>query len=107
MRKKKNIHLSGLRAKLTFDEGFAERPVYSIKAVTTEKDKGINMMELIENTFNISDFDREDSKRRKVEEFENINQHQIRWTRDAKGEIISPFRSDRKVFEPKISSKGK
>jgi hypothetical protein len=96
-----------LRAKLSFDDGFAESPIYSIKGMTTEKNKGINMLELIEDHFKIS---KEDRKKAFVAKMSEINalaiqpteqpkgfkHKKIEWTRDEKGEIISPFKSKNK-----------
>ena len=76
---------SVFKVKLSFHDGYAEYPIYSIKALTTEKDKGMNMLELIEQQFGITKEDRKVAFIVRVREEENI------WTRDEKGNIISPF----------------
>ncbi len=93
---------SRLRAKLSFDEGFAENPIYSIKATTGEKEKGINMLELIENNFNISAYDRIEATKKKLKELDadamtptevgpGIEQEKIKFSRDSEGNFCSPF----------------
>lgn len=90
----------GMRVKLVIDEGFAERPIYKIKAFSTEKDKGIMMLEIIEDTFKISNKDKDDYFKKKLSELNAdamtptiVNGiEQVKWTRDAKGNIISPFK---------------
>lgn len=96
--------LNNLRAKLSLDDGFAERPIYSIKGRTTEKDKGISMLELIEDQFNISKEDREKAFRKKMNDFNDLamqpteypkgfEPEKIKFTRDSKGNLASPFRT--------------
>ena len=90
-----------LRWKLSADEGFAERPIYTIKAFNTEKDKGIDMVELLENNFSISEKDKQEKKQREIQETKNeidkrkdfikAIQEPVKWTRDEEGNIISPF----------------
>lgn len=85
---------SRLRCKLSFDEGFAEQPIYSIKGFTNEKDKGIDMIELIKNNFSITQWDIEKGRSREAEEqYQHYKKSQgaIKWTRDDKGNIVSPF----------------
>jgi hypothetical protein len=85
-----------LLAKLSFTDGFWERPVYLLKGKTTEKHVGVGMINLLKDNFNIND---EDLKRAKLEEIEQIkkdilppsNSNKI--LRDEKGRIISPFAS--------------
>lgn len=107
--KKNNGNFSGsMRARLSFDEGFRENPIYNIKANITEKDKGLKMLELVEQNFNISKKDREEFFQNKLKEFtadamlptkmpKEISKNQIKFTRDEKGNIVSPFRSNRKI----------
>ena len=89
-------------AKLSMNEGFREMPIYKIKAKVSEKKKGIDMLELIEQNFNISEKDRKEAFKIKMKElekdFENptivpklFKQEKIKWTRDDKGRIVSPF----------------
>ena len=91
---------SRLRAKLSLDDGFAERPIYSIKAFTNEKDKGINMINLIEDNFGITLEDKLEAGRKEFEEMnrdmdemekkvEDIDKS--RFSKDEKGNFISPF----------------
>lgn len=98
-----------LRAKLSFDDGFAERPLYNIKAFTNEKEKGIDMVELIGNNFGISRKDIDEALQRKLKEWnedamkptiikdEEIKKKQIKFTRDERGNIVSPFKSKKKI----------
>ncbi len=91
-----------LRAKLSFDQGYAEHPVYTIKGFTNEKGKGIDMIELIKSNFNISKDDIDEHIKNMREEMtewhrqvESISiEHsktKIKWTRDNDGKIISPY----------------
>jgi len=110
-KKEHNFRREGLRAKLVIDDWFAEKPLYRIKATTKEKDKGIRMLELIENNFNISTKDRLDFIKKRLEELNKesmkptklpkfMRKNQIKFTRDPKtGQIISPFKSKKKIFE--------
>ena len=87
-----------LRVKLSFDDGFAEQPIYVIKATTSEKDKGVYMLELIEENFDITMRDRKITISKRLKEHEKIE-----WTRDDDGNIISPF----SVRKPKPKNKFK
>ncbi len=93
-----------MRAKLTFDDGYAERPIYSIKAMTTERQKGFDMIELIKNNFNIDNknieqatLKNEDEIMSEVEDMKKQMNDTI-FTRDEKGNIVSPFRSKKKLI---------
>jgi len=103
-KKSKNIVKQRLRAKLSFDEGYAENPIYSLKAFTNEKDRGIDMIELIKNQFQINNEDIDLAFRNKMEEWEEDFQKPtnrlIEWTRDEKGNIISPFSVKNKNISP-------
>lgn len=103
-KKKKNFVRPRLRAKLSFDEGYAENPVYSIKGFTTEKEKGIDMIELIKNNFHINGEDEKLAFKKKMEEWQQDlnkpddhtkeaekNLTKVKWTKDERGNIISPF----------------
>ena len=105
---KKYLPKSRLRAKLSFDEGFAERPIYVIKAHAGEKEKGINMLELIETNFNICDQDRIEAVKKKLKELneeamtptvlpKDLRDKQVKFTKDEEGNIVSPFRSKKKL----------
>lgn len=109
--KKKNDRIqhsiNRLRAKLSFDDGFAERPLYTIKAFTNEKSKGINMLSLIEDNFSITLEDRLEHEKKEWEDLsKDINEFsrevdkrkKVEWTKDEKGRIISPF-SKKKIDE--------
>ncbi len=104
MKHKGFFGLGKLRARLTFNDGFAEKPLYSIKAVTTEKNKGHDMIQLIMNNFNIThqEIFREEQKLHETmrSEVPLMKYHQNTndpFTRDEKGNIVSPFRSTRKL----------
>jgi len=88
-----------MRAKLSFDEGFAERPIYTIKGFVTEKEKGVNMIELIRDNFGICDEDMRKVIRERLEEYnknfftpiEKMRKSvakPVEWKRDERGNII-------------------
>ena len=91
-----------MRAKLVFDEGFAEKPVYRIKAFVSEKRKGLDMMDLIQKNFSITDSEWRNRYRENMKDvladpdFFNKDRKVV-WSRDEKGNIASPFRSNRKL----------
>ncbi len=104
------IGRSRLRAKLSLDDGFAERPIYSIKAFTNEKDKGINMINLIEDNFGITLEDKLEAGRKEFQEMnkemdemekkvDNIDKS--KFSKDEKGNFISPFSSKAKELRTK------
>lgn len=100
-RKLHDYRSARLKARLSFDEGYAEKPVYSIKGWVSEKQKGLDMMELIENNFNITLMDREEDMKNKQKEFleemkdlstgEKEVSPRDKWTRDEKGNLVSPW----------------
>ena len=99
--KKKSFVKSVKRARFSIDEGFAEKPIYSVKAFTTEKDKGIDMVNLIKDNFDITSEDIDYAFKRKMEDWQNDitpdevtikkSSATIKWTRDERGNIVSPF----------------
>ncbi len=106
--KKNNPRLGSTRAKLTFDDGFAEKPTHRIIGFTTEKDKGISMLELIQNKFNISEYEFKEAFKKKLSEWQkefqepteykktypkkfSLKDEKPQFTRDERGQIISPF----------------
>ena len=108
MRKKK-FNRSGRQAdiaQLTFHGWFGDL-MDRIKAKTTEKEKGIMMLDKIENQFDISNLDREDfrkeMKEREEKEFDEMKEQAKHrkdndaFTRDSAGRIISPFQSKKKL----------
>ncbi|KKN20300.1 hypothetical protein LCGC14_0937120 [marine sediment metagenome] len=107
--KKKKFNRSGRQAdiaQLTLHGWFGDL-IDRIKAKTTEKEKGIMMLDKIENQFNISQMDREAfrkvMKEREKEDFEEMKEQARErrkgdpFTRDEKGNIVSPFRSKEKI----------
>jgi len=92
---------SRLRARLSFDDGYAERPLYSIRAFTNEKNKGMNMIELIQDNFNINSLDVKEFQQEKFNELTNDfevlekdiirKKEPLKLTRDEKGNLMSPF----------------
>ncbi len=96
-----------LRARLSFDDGFAERPIYSIKAFTNEKGKGVSMIELIQDNFDITSLDIKNYQQMKFNELtsdfqeleKKTKRKSIQWLRDEKGNIISPFGNKAKEME--------
>ncbi|KKN59069.1 hypothetical protein LCGC14_0546240 [marine sediment metagenome] len=88
MKVKKQIRKGFLTAKLTFfDWGWADNVIYRVIGKTNEKDKGLLMIDKIKQFFGIRNNDIEDSETKRIkDEIKRIN-----WTRDEKGQIISPF----------------
>ncbi len=110
--KKNNEGRHSLEAKFTvYDANKKENILHRVLAKTTEKHKGLSMIEIIENLFAITQRDREQFFKNMQTELQRLNQDamtptvmplelekkQIKWTRDEKGNIVSPFRSNRKI----------
>ena len=89
----KKEHRKGyVTAKLVFyDWGWADNIIYKLKGKVTEKGKGLDMIQKIKEFFNINGGEVEEHE--KKEQKKEIDR--IKWTRDEKGNIISPF--DRKI----------
>lgn len=107
--KKKKFNRSGRQAdiaQLTFHGWFGDL-MDRIKAKTTEKEKGIMMLDKIENQFNISEVDRKsfrkELKEREEKEFDEMREQAKErkdkdpFTRDEQGNIVSPFASKKKL----------
>ncbi len=74
-------------AKLTvFDEDKKESPFYRAQAHPHEKSKGFLMIDYLKTFFGIGSYDLERRFKREIKK-----QSKIKWTRDEKGRIISPF----------------
>ena len=122
-KKKKNTRQGRVAeiSKLDFHD-FSGRLIDRTRAKVTERDKGVLMIQNIKDRFNLSDIDIQEFRRvmhqRELEDFEdmkiqaeiikrkNLISQPIKWTRDEKGNVISPFdlkaRKDReKIKEPK------
>ncbi len=110
MRRRRNRIRNGtILAELKFSEvDIYPRVFDSTKANITEKKKGMIMIEKIENRFSISK-QQMDEFRNELEyynedamtpTFKEQAEKPVEWTRDEKGNIISPF--DKKVKEGKI-----
>ncbi len=105
MKSNKSYRSSRLNARLSFNDGYAETPIYSIKAVTSEKDKGFDMIDLIMDNFNIiSNEIIEHRKIVKAQILEEMNHLPIeiinpinKLSRDDKGNLISPFATKKKI----------
>lgn len=99
MRKKnkKIIKNANLTAKLTFfDWGWADNVVFSLKAKVSEKYKGLLMIERLKLFFGITNKEIVSNEKERIEEEVNEvkkKRSKINWTRDEKGNIISPFRT--------------
>ncbi|KKM79977.1 hypothetical protein LCGC14_1344460, partial [marine sediment metagenome] len=81
--------------------------IFSLKALTTEKIKGIMMVDKLENDFNISDYDKEifrkEMQEREEREWEEMERQAEAmkgkpFKRDEHGNIISPFALKRKLY---------
>ncbi len=101
MRNPKEYRSHKLNVRLSFNEGYAELPIYSIKASTSEKEKGFDMIHLICDNFNINirqydSYLEEKNKKlmKEVNGFENKPfTEKVHWTKDEQGNIISPFKT--------------
>lgn len=104
MKSPKSYRSSKLRAHLNFNDGYAEMPIYSIKAITSEKDKGLNMIDLIMDNFNIISVEVEEHRRvvraQILKEMNHLNNKiispPIKLNRDERGNLVSPFASKQK-----------
>lgn len=105
MDNKKNFYgKSKLQFSLTFHQGWAERPVYSTKGNTSEKQKGVHMLDLITNNFNLS-LEEIDMYRKKIRhelmmDLDDMKNHQDKkpFSKDEYGNFISPFASRKRIF---------
>ncbi len=105
MKSPKSYRSSRLRAHLSFNDGYAERPIYSIKAITSEKNKGFDMIDLIMDNFNIVSREieehREVVKAQILEEMNHLSKNvispPIKLNRDERGNLISPFANKKKL----------
>ncbi len=89
----KKEHRKGyVTAKLVFfDWGWADNIIYKLRGKTNEKNKGLMMIHKIKEFFNIKgDEIKEHEKEENKKEIDRI-----KWTRDEKGNIVSPF--DKKI----------
>lgn len=101
MKTDKSYRSSKLKASLNFNDGYAERPIYSIKAITSEKPKGLDMIDLIMDNFNIVSGEVEEHRKAvKAEILKEMNGLRktivppiTKLNRDEKGNLISPFAS--------------
>lgn len=102
MKNLKDYKRNKLRARLSFDEGYAERPIYSIKSTTTEKHKGLAMIKLIFDNFNLT-IDNylkyiEEETESLIEEVNGMSKEERpRLHRDEWGNLSSPFASKKKL----------
>jgi hypothetical protein len=78
-----------------------------IRSKTTEKEKGVVMMDVIEDRFGLTNEERirirEEMKQREMKDFQEreekankklvFNNTPVKWNRDEKGNFASPFRS--------------
>lgn len=104
MNKNKVYRSSKLRARLSFNDGYAENPMYSMKAVTSEKNKGMDMVILIQDNFNFTDEELKQYKNfikeEMIEEINNLSSNlispPIKLNRDERGNLVSPFASKNK-----------
>ena len=97
-----NVFKQNIIFKLSANDGYAERPIYSSRAVCPgEKSKAIDMIFMLRDNFEISQKDEIEKRRKEIEEtkvemdkrkdFIKAVNKPIKWTRDEKGNIISPF----------------
>ena len=105
-RQGKRVPKSSDVARLDFHDAMGN--VYDrIKGKVTQKERGISMINRIEDRFNISQFDIEEFRKalneKEIEDFKELQEEArrkdrqpIKWTRDKRGKIISPFSTNRK-----------
>lgn len=94
-----------IEGKLIFYD-LRENIINKVVGKTTEKNKGVAMVELIMNRFGLSDDDIINMNKNiseinkemvnKVNNKISIDRSRVNWTRDDRGNIISPFRSNKK-----------
>lgn len=85
---KKDHRKSYVTAKLVFfDWGWADNIIYKLRGKTTEKNKGLMMIQKIKEFFSING--KEIKEHEEKENKKEVNR--IKWTRDEEGNIISPF----------------
>lgn len=103
MRSKKNKFRNGRVAEIVRLDvhGWTGNLIHRIKGKTTEKEKGVAMVDKIEDLFNLSREDK-DYIRGKIREkdIESMKPTKYpkgteptKWTRDERGNIVSPFRN--------------
>ena len=88
-----------LTAKLSiFDWGWAENILFKLKAKQSEKNKGLIMIQKLKELFGISNHDIQLHERKIInDEVRKITFTRDVFTRDERGNIVSPFRSKRKI----------
>ncbi len=105
MTKQKKINRKPfITAKLIlFDWGWRDNILYSSVAKSNEKSKGLAMVERLKNLFNINHHDEKQFREKMIEMHTKAftpteyskGKEPIRWTRNERGQIISPF--DKKI----------
>lgn len=84
---KKIIKKNFLTVKLMiYDWGWADNILYRFTAKTSEKLKGVMMLQKIKEVFGISEKDVQEHHEEEIKA-----QGDIPWTKDNRGRIISPF----------------
>jgi len=98
---------SEIIATLTFNDWkYGHSIIDRIRGKVTEKNKGLIMLDKLESYFGINDFDKNDFRKKMKEKEEKdfddmikqanerkllFKTEPVKWTRDEKGRIISPF----------------
>lgn len=78
---------NGVVAKLTsYDPNKRENPHYKVEAMSSEKNKGLMMIQYLKGLFGVNEKDEEKHIQNEMNE-----QKKIKWTRDERGNIISPW----------------
>lgn len=91
---KKEHRKSFVSARLVFyDWGWKENIIYRVKSSCSDKNKGLLMIDAIRNYFGINNEDEKEYEEVRIEREVRAIQptEPINWTKDAKGNIISPF----------------
>jgi len=80
---------------LTFHDWYGNK-IDKVKGKTTEKNKGVVMLKKIRDQFAIDNIDISEFEYAELEEQKKMFDNSVKWTRDEKGNIISPFDSNTK-----------
>ena len=107
MKPKKVNRKGNATAKLTiYDWGWRDNIIYAVTAKANEKLKGLAMLEKLRNLFGVNDIDEKQFRDKMTEmqrkAFTPEERKPIRWTRNEKGQIVSPF--DKKIKKTHLAS---
>ncbi len=101
---KKQISKGYITSKLAFfDHGWGEKVLYRLNAKTTEKIKGLLMIDKVKDFFGLTNNDikkfERDTLEEEIKKIKWIRDEKIKWTRDKEGKIVSLFKPDKLNLE--------